>query len=137
MDITQAQGTKVTKLERLIESLVGEVSKLRQELSQHDQEVEIQRSFSLVEAESQLAKKVVNAAAVEASLRNQTKESEPIVEASGHVYEGTVITRWLAKDPPLTFLICQDVGLVGRSPSPGFVVRGLFSRQTKPPPARR
>ena len=96
MDITQAQGTKVTKLERLIESLVGEVSKLRQELSQHDQEVEIQRSFSLVEAESQLAKKVVNAAAVEASLRNQTKESEPIVEASGHVYEGTVITRWLA-----------------------------------------
>ena len=93
MDITQAQGKKVTKLERLVESLVGEVSELRQELSQHDQEVEIQRSVSLVEAESQLAKKVVNTAAVEASLRNQTKESGPIVEASGHVYEGTVITR--------------------------------------------
>ena len=23
-------------------------------------------------------------------------ETKPIVEASGHVYEGTVITRWLA-----------------------------------------
>ena len=96
MDITHVQGTKVTKLECLVESLVGEVSELRQELSQHDQEVEIQRSVSLVETESQLAKKVVNAAAVEASLRNQTKVSEPVVEASGHVYEGTVITRWLA-----------------------------------------
>ena len=96
MDIAQAQGKKVTQLERLVESLVGEVSELRQELSQHDQEVEIQRSVSLVETESQVAKKVVNAAAVEASLRNQTKKSGPIVEASGHVYEGTVITRWLA-----------------------------------------
>ena len=76
--------------------MVGEVRELRQELSQRDQALEIQRADSLVEAESQLAQTIVNAAAVEASLRNQTKESEPIVDASGHVYEGTVITRWLA-----------------------------------------
>ena len=34
----------------------------------------------MVEAESQLAQTVVNAAAVEASLRNQTKESEVVHE---------------------------------------------------------
>ena len=55
---------------------MGEVRELRQELSQRDQALEIQRSDSLVEAESQLAQTVVNAAAVETSLRNQTKESE-------------------------------------------------------------
>ena len=80
MDIAQAQGKKVTQLERLVESLVGEVRELRQELSQRDQALEIQRSDSLVEAESQLAQTVVNAAAVEASLRNQTKESEVVHE---------------------------------------------------------
>ena len=80
MDIAQAQGKKVTKLERLVESLVGEVRELRQELSQRDQALEIQRAASLVEAESQLAQTVVNAAAVEASLRNQTKESEVVHE---------------------------------------------------------
>ena len=79
-DIAQAQGKKITKLERLVESLVGEVRELRQELSQRDQALEIQRSDSLVEAESQLAQTVVNAAAVEASLRNQTKESEVVHE---------------------------------------------------------
>ena len=41
MDIAQAQGKKVTKLERLVESLVGEVRELRQEVSQRDQAVEI------------------------------------------------------------------------------------------------
>ena len=114
MDITHVQGTKGTKLECLIESLVGEVSELRQELSQHDQEVEIQRSVSLVETESQLAKKVVNAAAVEASLRNQTKKSGPIVEASGHVYEGTVITPLACKRPSTHFyhLFARMLGLV-------------------------
>ena len=34
----------------------------------------------MVEAESELAQTVVNAAAVEASLRNQTKESEVVLE---------------------------------------------------------
>ena len=80
MDIAQAQGKKITKLERLVESLVGEVRELRQELSQRDQALEIQRADSLVEAESQLAQTIVNAAAVEASLRNQTKESEVVHE---------------------------------------------------------
>ena len=80
MDIAQAQGKKVTQLERLVKSLVGEVRELRQELSQRDQALEIQRADSLVEAESQLAQTIVNAAAVEASLRNQTKESEVVHE---------------------------------------------------------
>ena len=80
MDIAQAQGKKVTQLERLVESLVGEVHELRQELSQRDQALEIQRANSMVEAESQLAQTIVNAAAVEASLRNQTKESEVVHE---------------------------------------------------------
>ena len=80
MDIAQAQGEKVTKVERLVESLVGEVSELRQELPQRDKAVEIQRSDSLVEAESQLAQTVVKAAAVEASLQNQTKDSEVVHE---------------------------------------------------------
>ena len=52
MDIAQAQGKKITQLERLFESLVGEVRELWQELSQRDQAVEIERSDSLVEAES-------------------------------------------------------------------------------------
>ena len=80
MDVAQAQGEKVTKVERLVEPLVGEVSELRQELSQREKAVEIQRSDSLVEAESQLAQTVVKAAAVEASLRNQTKDSEVVHE---------------------------------------------------------
>ena len=80
MDIAQAQGEKVTKVERLVESLVGEVSELRQELSQRDEAVEIQRSDSLVEAESQLAQTLVKASAVEASLRNQTQDSKIVHE---------------------------------------------------------
>ena len=59
---------------------VGGIRELRPELSRHDHAVEIQKSDSLVEAESQLAQKVVNAAAVEVSLRNQTKESEVLHE---------------------------------------------------------
>jgi hypothetical protein len=41
MEIVKAQGKKVAKLERLVESLVGEVRELRQEVSQRDQAVEI------------------------------------------------------------------------------------------------
>ena len=44
MDIAQALGKKINQLERLVESMVGEVRELRQEISQRDQAVEIQRS---------------------------------------------------------------------------------------------
>ena len=80
MDIAQAQGKKVTQLERLVKSLVGEVRELRQELSQRDQALEIKKEDSLVEAESKLAQTVVSAAAVEASLRNQTAASQAEME---------------------------------------------------------
>ena len=79
-DVAAAQGKKVTQLERLVESLVGEVRELRQELSQRDQALEIKKADSLVEAESKLAQTVVSAAAVEASLRNQTAASQAEME---------------------------------------------------------
>jgi len=75
LDQQAAQAKRITDLERLVESLVGENMELRRRQDNIDLTVEVTKSDALVEAESQLAQTIVNAGTVKAQLDSATASS--------------------------------------------------------------
>ena len=72
----QANAAKrITDLERLVESLVGENMVLRRRQDNIDLSLEVTKSEALVEAESQLAQTIVNAGTVKSQLDSSTANS--------------------------------------------------------------
>lgn len=74
-DQQEAQARRITNLERLVESLIGENLELRRRQDNIDTSVEVAKSDALIEAESQLAQTIVNAGAVKAQLDSSTASS--------------------------------------------------------------
>ena len=75
IDQLSAQAKRVTNLERLVESLVGENMELRRRQDNIDLSLETTKSDALVEAESQLAQTIVNAGTVKSQLDSSTANS--------------------------------------------------------------
>ena len=74
-DQQASDARRITKLERLVESLIGENLELRRRQDNIDTSVEVAKSDALIEAESQLAQTIVNAGAVKAQLDSSTASS--------------------------------------------------------------
>ena len=110
LDQQAAQAKRVTHLERLVESLVGENLELRRRQDGIDTSVETTKSAALVEQESAIAQQVTNLAAVKAeaessatSIRRETEIQiadhqnrmaaieQPIAELEGRVRSTTLL----------------------------------------------
>ena len=110
LDQQAAQAKRVTKLERLVESLIGENMELRRRQDGIDLSVETTKSAALVEQESAIAQQVTNLAAVKAeaesfasSIRRETEIQiadhqnrmaaieRPIAELEGRVRSTTLL----------------------------------------------
>ena len=70
-----AAAKRISNLERLVESLIGENMELRRRQDNIDLTVEVTKSDALVEAESQLAQTIVNAGTVKSQLDSSTASS--------------------------------------------------------------
>ena len=110
LDQQAAQAKRVTKLERLVESLVGENMELRRRQDGIDLSVETTKSAALVEQESAIAQQVTNLAAVKAeaesaatTIRRETEIQrldhdarlaaieQPLAELEGRVKSSTTL----------------------------------------------
>ena len=75
LDQQSAAAKRISNLERLVESLIGENMELRRRQDNIDLTVEVTKSDALVEAESQLAQTIVNAGTVKSQLDSSTASS--------------------------------------------------------------
>ena len=110
LDQQASQSRRITQLERLVESLVGENMTLRRRQDNIDTSVETTKSAALVEQESAIAQQVTNLAAVKAeaessatSIRRETEIQiadhqnrmaaieRPIAELEGRVRSTTLL----------------------------------------------
>ena len=110
LDQQASQAKRVTKLERLVESLIGENLELRRRQDGINTSVETTKSAALVEQESAIAQQVTNLAAVKAeaessatSIRRETEIQianhqnrmaaieQPIAELEGRVRSTTLL----------------------------------------------
>ena len=76
LDLRDRDSKRVRQLESMVGSLLSVVEGLQQRLDNQDNSLEVTKSAELAEQLAKLSEAVVGAAAVEASLRNQTAASQ-------------------------------------------------------------